>query len=294
MKTLNVIGCGRVGKTLARLWTEHRVFHVQSILNRSLESGRRAVEFVGSGRAVPSYDELRRADLVMISASDEAIETCCGQLGDAGILRDGVVVFHCSGSLPSTVLEPAKARGALIGSVHPVKSFAAPARAVETFAGTFCAIEGDREACDVLGDALGRCGATTFPVDPQFKTVYHAGTVFVCNYLCALLEVGLRCFEQAGIPRETALEIIRPIVHGTMSNVFELGPAQALTGPIARGEVSVVARQSSALGEWDERVERIYKALGQVARELSAAQGNAGADALDAIDELLNQEEGRS
>jgi len=294
VKTINVIGCGNVGKTLARLWTDHRVFQVQCVLNRSLESGRRAVEFVGSGRAVRSYDEVQRADLVMISASDEAIETCCRQLCDAELVGEGVLVFHGSGSLPSTLLEPAKSRGALIGSVHPVKSFADPARAVETFAGTFCAIEGDRQACDVLGDAMGRCGATAFPVDPQFKTVYHAGTVFACNYLVALLEVGLRCFEQAGIPRETALEIIEPIVHGTARNVFELGPVQALTGPIARGEASVVRRQCEALGAWDERVERIYKALGQVATELSAAQGSAEPDALDAISESLNQGEGRS
>jgi predicted short-subunit dehydrogenase-like oxidoreductase (DUF2520 family) len=248
-----------------------------------------AVEFVGSGRAIDDYAQLRRADLVMISASDEAIETCCRRVCRTGTLDDEVIVFHCSGSLPSALLDSARAQGALVASVHPVKSFADPANAVETFAGTFCAMEGDPQACNVLRDALARCGARTFSVDPDFKTIYHAGTVVVCNYLVAIIEVGLRCFEKAGIPRETALELIKPIVAETVDNVFKLGPVGALTGPIARGEPTVVQQQSEALGAWDEAVHSIYQRLGQIAVELSSAQGRAAASALDAIKEMLRQ-----
>jgi len=287
VKTIHVIGCGKVGKTLSRLWTSRHVFRVRSILNRSLESSLQAVDFVGAGRAVESYAELERADLVMIAASDEAIETCCRRLCRAGILDEGVVLFHLSGSLASTVLDPAKAQGALVASVHPVKSFADPSTAVETFAGTFCAVEGDPQACEVLRDALEQCGARTFPVNPELKTVYHAGTVVVSNYLVALMEVGLRCFERAGLTREAAMEMMRPIVAGTVDNLFELGPVRALTGPIARGEPSVVRRQTEALGAWDELARSVYEGLGQVAVELSAAQGKADPDALAAIKSML-------
>lgn len=287
MKTLNVIGCGSVGKTLARLWTENGVFRVQSVLNRSLESGSRAVQFVGAGRAVDDYARLGPADLVMIATSDEAIETCCGRLCASGVLTEGVIVFHTSGSLPSTLLEPAKSAGVLIASLHPVKSFADPAGAVETFAGTFCALEGDSQACDVIRDALRPCGATTFPVDPEFKTIYHAATVFTSNYLVALMEVALRCFEKAGIDRATAIEVMQPIATGTATNLFELGPIRALTGPIARGEPSVIERQSEAFGEWDETIQGIYKVLGCIAVDLSTQQGNATPDALAAIKKTL-------
>ena len=287
MRTINIIGCGNVGKTLLRLWTQHKVFEVRSILNRSRKSGLRAVDFVGSGRPVEDYAQMERADVVMISTSDESIESCCRQLCRTEVLQHRTVLFHCSGSLPSTLLEPARRRGALIASLHPVKSFADPAVAAETFGGTFCAIEGDPQACEVISDALHRCGAKTFHVQPEFKTIYHAATVVVCNYLVALLEVGLRCFEQAGLSRAAAAEIIRPIVSGTVNNVFELGPVRALTGPIARGEKSVVARQSEALGRWDEALQRVYKSLGLVAAQLSEAQGNADPDALAEIREML-------
>ena len=287
VKTISVIGCGKVGKTLARLWTRHNVLDVRSVLNRSPASGAEAVEFVGSGRAIDRCDQMEPTDVVMISTPAESIEACCRRLCRTPVVREGVVLFHTSGSLPSTLLEPARARGASIASVHPVKSFAEPATAVETFAGTFCAIEGDPEACELLGDVFRRCGARTFPVDPGQKTTYHAATVIVCNYLVALMEVGLRCFERAGIPRETACEVTEPIVRGTVESLFELGPVRALTGPIARGEPSVVARQCQALGQWDESIQRIYKELGRVALSLAAIQGNADPEALAVIERAL-------
>ncbi len=289
VRTINVIGCGKVGRTLARLWTEHNVLEVRSVLNRSLQSGRQAVEFVGGGRAIESYAELETADIVMVSTPDEVIQQCCGQLCRAGIIQQGVVVFHCSGSLPSELLALARERGASIASVHPVRSFADPTAAVETFAGTYCALEGDRQACEVLCDVLHRCGAKTFHVQPELKTIYHVATVVVCNYLVALMEVGLRCFEKAGLPRETAIEVMQPIVTGTITNVFKLGPVRALTGPIARGELSVVARQCQALGQWDQEIQRIYEGLGLVALELSSAQGNTNPDALAAIRKTLQK-----
>lgn len=287
MKTVNIVGCGNVGKTLARLWTERGVLKVQSILNRSMASARRAVDLVGSGQAVDDYAQMSRADFVMISTSDESIEECCRKLCRSDAVEPGVIVFHCSGSLPSSLLEPARSAGASIASVHPVNSFPDPAAAVETFAGTFCAVEGDSGACLALRDVMESCGAIPFSIQVEQKTVYHAATVFVCNYLVVLMEVGLRCFEQAGVPRETAIEVIEPIARRTLDNVFKIGPAQALTGPIARGEPSVVARQSEALGEWDKTIQGIYKTLGQAATDLSAIQANATPEALAAIKKML-------
>jgi predicted short-subunit dehydrogenase-like oxidoreductase (DUF2520 family) len=287
VKTINVIGCGKVGKTLARLWVERDVFEVRSVLNRSLKSSAEAVRFVGGGRAIERYAQLERADLLMISASDEAIGACCrGACGTAAV-DEGVVVFHVSGSLPSALLAPARSEGAAIASVHPVKSFADPAAAVRSFEGTFCAMEGDPQACDVLHHALQSCGGVTFRINPEFKTIYHAATVMVSNYLVALMETGLRCLEKAGIARETGVEIIKPIVAETVDNVFRLGPVGAITGPVARGEPSVVRRQCEALGRWDTALERVYRSLGQVAVQIAALQGRAAPDALASIREIL-------
>ncbi len=287
MRTLNIIGCGKVGGALAKVWAQRDVFRVRRVLNQSLASAQRAVALLGEGQAVESYDHLGPADAFMISTLDEAIEGCCEKLCRARILRDGAIVFHCSGSLPSELLAPAREQGAHVASLHPVKSFTDSVKAAETFPGTFCDLEGAPDACQVLREALERVGAHPFDLQPEAKTIYHAATVFVCNYFVALMEIGLRCFEQSGVSRPQAIQIMEPIVRGTVQNVFALGPAEALTGPISRGEASVVGRQCESLGQWDETVQNAYRVLGQVAADLSEAKGDADGAALARIRELL-------
>jgi predicted dinucleotide-binding enzyme len=45
-KTINIIGAGRLGKTIARLITTAKAGEIQCILNKSLESGLKAVNLL--------------------------------------------------------------------------------------------------------------------------------------------------------------------------------------------------------------------------------------------------------
>jgi len=287
VKTLNIIGCGAVGRVVGRLFQQAGLADVQDVLNRSLASAKEAVAFIGAGRPVADYAELRPADLLLIAASDQALAGCAQSLAGSGVLRPGVlrpgdVAWQLSGALPSAVLAPLREAGVAIASVHPVRSFADPAASCAEFAGTWCGIEGDAAAVALLSEAFAALGGRIFPVDPEFKTVYHAGAVLVCNYLASLVEVGLRAYQRGGLPRETALQVMEPLMRGTLDNIFRVGPAEALTGPIARGDAALVSAQLVALDGWDGEVALIYRALGRVALELSLRRegGGEGGDAL--------------
>ena len=285
--TLNIIGCGRVGRALARLWMRLGTFKVQHVLDHTAEESAAAVAFIGSGRAAGGINEMHAADVWMLTPPDDRIVVCCNALAGSGLLNPGNIVFHCSGALPSSDLAAASRCGASLASVHPLKSFADSAAAARTFSGTYCAAEGDVAALAVLRPAFERIGGIVSDIDPGFKTVYHAASVIVCNYLTALLETGLRCYEKSGFEREAALAMMQPLVRETLDNVFKLGTVDALTGPIARGDHAVVARQIEALGAWDPRIAALYRQLGTVAVELARAQGKADADALAAIERAL-------
>lgn len=289
MKSLNVIGAGRVGRTLASLWSEKHTFAIQDVLDGRIEGARAAVAFIGDGTAVSALPAMRAADVWMITTPDRLIAHTSEALAQTGVLRAGDIVFHCSGSAPSSDLGSAAQSGATIASVHPLKSFAEPRDAVRTFTGTYCAIEGDAAALEVLRPAFERIGGLVSEIDPRYKTVYHAASVVVCNYLAALLETGLRCYEKAGLSRETATKMMEPIVRETLDHVFGVGPARSLTGPISRGDDEVVAKHLQALAGWDPRVTAIYRDLGRVAVELGHAQGEAEPAALARIEELLKK-----
>ena len=288
MKTLNVVGAGRVGRTLASLWEEKHTFAVQDVLDGKIDGARGAVAFIGDGVAVAALQAMRPADVWMITTPDRGIVPAADALVSGGLLRAGDVVFHCSGSLASSELSAAAMLGVHVASVHPLKTFADPREAVRTFTGTYCAAEGDRVALDVLVPAFERIGARVSSIDPQFKTIYHAASVVVCNYLAALLETGLRCYEKAGLERETATAVMQPIVRETLENVLELGTSTALTGPIARGDDAVVASHLRALDEWNPRIASIYRELGRVALELARRRGEADREALLRIEAILD------
>ncbi len=287
MKTLNIIGAGRAGRTLAALWRQRGVLEIGSVLNRTPVSARDAVAFIGAGRAADALHDMPPADLWMLATPDSEIAAAAQALAAGGNLRAGDVVFHCSGAMQAGDLRAVFVKEVYLASVHPLKSFADPHDAVRTFAGTYCAAEGEPMALALLKPMFEQIGAHVTEIDPQFKTIYHAASVMVCNYLTALMEAGLQCYEKAGVPRATASVMMEPLVRETVDNVFRLGTIKALTGPIARGDHAVVARQLDALREFDPRIAETYRALGVMAVELSRAQGGASEEALSALDSLL-------
>ena len=66
-----------------------------------------------------------------------------------------------------------------------------------------------------------------------------------------------------------------------------MGPAKALTGPIARGDQGVVARHLEAMGRCDEELLELYKAAGRWTVELALRKGTIDDAKADALRELL-------
>lgn len=276
-----------MGRTLGRLLREADAVEIGRVVNRSLASARSSVAFIGGGDPHADLEGLGRVELLMLSVSDDAIEAATSALAGAGAELEGAIVFHCSGALSAEALAPVHALGARTASLHPVKTFAEPEAAAASFAGTYCGLEGDDAAVAALRALVLAIGGVPFEIDGARKTLYHAGSVFACNYVTALLELGLRCHEQAGLSRETASALLAPLAAETVRNAFALGPAAALTGPIARGDVGVVQRQLDALVEAPPGTRALYARLGRVALELSRAQGTADPASLRELEAAL-------
>jgi len=273
VKTLNIIGSGRVGRACGRMWAQARVFEIRDVLTRSRRSAAEAVEFIGSGHAVGELGEMHAAEVWMIATRDDAIATSSAMLAASGKIAPGAIVFHVSGATPSAALEAVAEEGALVASVHPIKTFSDAERAVQSFAGTYCGAEGNPGALRVLKPAFERIGARLFDIVPELKPIYHAAGVFSCNYLAALIEAALRAHGKAGIPRAASLKALEVIVRETVDAIFEKGPARSLTGPIARGDVATVARQLAAIRTWDASMAVLYRELGLIAVSLAESDG---------------------
>jgi predicted short-subunit dehydrogenase-like oxidoreductase (DUF2520 family) len=279
---LNVLGCGKAGRTIARLLHEQGLCVLGDIANRSLDSAASAVRFLGAGTPRDGIGGMACASLWLVATSDDAIAPAAQALAASGRLRQGDVVFHLSGATASAALAPCAEAGAAVASVHPVKNFSDPQAGVRTFEGTWCGCEGDPAALAWLRPAFERLGARLFAIDARYKALYHGGGAFACNFIPVLMELAMRCEERAGIPRAVALDMFEPIARETLDAVFRQGIAPALAGPVSRGDAGTVRRHLAAMDEWDPQVARVYAQLGDVAVDIVRSLGRVDDDRLEA------------
>lgn len=261
MMNLNIIGAGQVGRALGRLFCERQVFRLGQIATRSQASAAAARQFIGEGVALADFALLQAAQITMLGVPDDQIGSCCAAMAERGLFKPGSIVFHCSGAKASSELAAARAAGALVASLHPVRSFADAAQVAANFAGTIFSVEGDADALAVLTPALQAIGAQVVQIDGGKKMLYHAASVFASNYLVTLMETALQAYQAAGISAEMAKAMAAPLARQTLENVFQLGTEAALTGPIARGDLATVAHQQQVVRDWDAEAGAIYEAF---------------------------------
>lgn len=269
LRTLNLIGAGRVGRTLARLWHAQGVLQVQDVLTTSVARAQNAVDFVGAGRAVADMATMRPADLWLLAVPDRQIAASALALAAAAHQHPPALAFHASGALTAAELQPLQTLGWQVASAHCILSFATPEVALKQFAGTPCGLEGDTGALTQLQPVLTAIGARCFTVAADKKVLYHAAAVFATNFLPVLQAQAEALWRDSGVPDELLPQLRQTLLRNAVDNLLELGPAGALTGPAARGDTALVQRQGQAVAQWDATAGVAYQALSDLARRLA-------------------------
>ncbi len=253
---VNIIGTGKVGRTLMALLAEADGLSLGDVLGRRPDSAAAAVAAAGAGRVVESVAQMAAADLWVLPVPDDRIAVVAAELAEAQ--PEASAALHCSGFLSSAVLAPLAARGWSTASCHPVLSFADPAIAARQFPGTCCAVEGDATAAGLARDLVRRLGGEPFAVDAQGKALYHAAAVISNNFATMLQAVAREAWAASGVAPEMAERLGNALLAGTAESVARLGPAAALTGPAARGDTEVLRQQQAAVAAWHPEAGDLY------------------------------------
>lgn len=284
-----IIGCGRVGTALGKHLAKSG-YPAAGFASRSVDSARRSAMAAGVADHYFRYawEASRQADVVFITTPDGEIADICLDLAANGGIREKTVIFHCSGALPSTVLSSAKARGAYVGSMHPLQSFALD-RAGNPFDHIMMAVEGDPEAVHLAQLIASDLGALAFVIKTEGKTLYHAAAAVASNYLVTLMSLAIKLIAASGVKESEAFQILRPLVNGTLTNIETAGIPEALTGPIARGDCKTVADHITGIQNLGPDVLLLYKTLGRATVQIARDKGTLSADAALELLNLLNQ-----
>lgn len=107
------------------------------------------------------------------------------------------------------------------------------------------------------------------------------------NYLVTLLAASTRLLEGSGIAPEATLNVLLPLVRGTLNNIEKRGLGEALTGPIARGDRGTVESHCHKIRQALPDLLPFYKMLGAYTLPLAQARGDVDAARLRELAALL-------
>lgn len=267
VRRVSIIGVGRVGGALA-LSLPRDKYSVVELVARD-----RKVDIDLSTAKFSSIDDLREAspDIVFITTQDTEIKSVCRSL--SGKIRNSVV-FHTSGSYPSSILDELTRSDCKIGSIHPLVSISKAELGPERFRGAFFCVEGDTDAVALGRQIVEDLGGRSFSIDTKFKTLYHASAVTACGHLVALFDAAVEMMTKCGLSEAESRDILLPLVSSTVQNLEQQNTAAALTGTFARADSETFTRHLTALNEVaDDDLLEIYLLLGERSLELAAKQG---------------------
>jgi predicted short-subunit dehydrogenase-like oxidoreductase (DUF2520 family) len=231
---LAIVGAGRLGTAIAAALSQRPDFELAGPLGRCADAA-------GS-------------DIALLCVPDREIAAAAAFIGPE------LIVGHCSGA---TGLEPLAPHEAF--SLHPLMTVSA---AGADFTGATAAIDASSEralqVARVLADALA---LDVVHVSPEDRAAYHAAASIASNFLVTLEAAAERLGATAGVSRE----MLAPLVRATVESWAALGPEQALTGPVARGDERTVTRQRDAVARRTPELTALFDALTAATRELVEA-----------------------
>jgi predicted short-subunit dehydrogenase-like oxidoreductase (DUF2520 family) len=251
----------------------------------------RAAEFL---RDAPFFsrermpEAARLARLVVLGVPDDLIEDVCQQLAGAQAFRPEQAVLHLSGSVGLDALTSAASQGAQILSLHPLQSFPDVETGIARLPGSPIAVTAGEEEAFAFGGGLARdAGGRPFRLADEVKPLYHAAAVFCSNYLVAVEGMAEHLFRLAGL--EDPLPSFQPLARAAFDSTFALGPADALTGPAARGDAGTIERNLVALAERAPEAIAAYVSLARVAAGVAVRNGKLNPEGEARVEEVLRR-----
>ena len=229
--SVSIIGAGRLGLALG-IALSKAGYAINLVVARSSASAKHAAtllkttgEHVGAKGLTKSsrrsLELIASSSIIIVATPDDAIPGVAENLAAAfqslrlarGARRP--VAVHTSGALSSRALQPLKAQGISIGSIHPLISISDKNGAGDSLSRAFFSLEGDPAAIRLGKRLVHDLGGRSFVIDARSKPLYHAAAVMASPNLTALLDIALEMLSRCGISARRGRQILLPLVQST-------------------------------------------------------------------------------
>ena len=109
------------------------------------------------------------------------------------------------------------------------------------------------------------------------RVLYHAACVVASNHLTTLMAVLEEMFEHLGTSERDFYRLFAPIIAATLENIRMTSPADALSGPVARGGLETVRAHFDSVRSVAPHLVPYYRAVSLETVRLARAKGSINA-----------------
>ncbi len=269
-----VVGFGRLGGAVA-LGLRKAGWPV-TVFPHSGESVRRAVQLK---LKLADHEALRAAELCLLAVPDNVVARATASVKED--LGPTTALLHCAGALDLSVFgDDVEMLRRPRGSFHPLCAISDP---LDDLAGHAVALSAtDRELMPVLWRMAIALRLRPIEVPEARRAAYHAGAVMSAGLLVALASAATSALAEAGIIEDAALGALLPLMRSAIRGVELRGLSRGLTGPVPRGDLTVVQAHLAAL---PADLAEIYRVLSL--RSLKLVQDQLPAETRNALERTL-------
>ncbi len=282
-RSIGIVGSGAMARALGRLLHE-RGWPVVAVAGRSRARTAEAAAFIGSGTAVEIEALPALTDRILIAVTDDAVSQVATVLAAAG-LSSGLAL-HTSGAHGPEALQPLRAAGVACGVLHPLQTVPRPELGARSLPGATYGIAGDAPALTWARALVEALEGQPLRVADNGFAAYHAAAVMGGNAIVAVLDVAVALMAGAGVAPDDARRALAPLARATLENVLAVGPVDALTGPVSRGDAGTVSAHLRATASLTASEAALYRAASHHLLELAVRRG-LPAERADAVRSAL-------
>lgn len=245
-KSIGFIGAGKVGSSLGKFFSVSGI-PVTGYYSLHGESAREAAEFTQSKYFETLNEVVDNSDVLFLTVPDGVIASVFQSIKDLNISNK--FICHSSGVLSSEdAFEDIELYGATGYSIHPLFPISSKTECYRELSGAFFCIEGAKSGLLYFKELFTLLNIKFFEIKKENKIKYHAACAMASNLICGIIKESLDVLCECGFEQQQALEALKPLMLSNMNHIADVGPVEALTGPIERNDYLTVGKHLEALG----------------------------------------------
>lgn len=230
------------------------------VAGRSLTSARKLTDEVGGQPTTSTTLSSADDELLLISVGDPELANVAELLSAE---KQASIVLHTSGRNPAGILAPLQSLNSAIGSIHPLKAFPQILRDPGVAAGVVFGLDGDDPAQDLCHRLVATWSGIPVEIPSDERSLYHLAATMAAGGVMTLLASATELAKTIGLPPQMAQGLLKLAGDAIDQATSAESPVAAITGPVARGDLSGFEHQLAQLRQIDPELARLLELLAQ-------------------------------